>query len=332
MVFDYLVVGAGFAGSVCAERLAHAGRRVLIVEQRDHIGGNAYDRYDAHGILVSVYGAHCFHTNSRNVFDYLSRFTSWRPYVHRVLSSVNGQLVPVPINLTTLEAFGGDEAAARAAIVEPYTRKQWGLEPSALAPQVLARIKTRANRDDRYFADIYQAMPAHGYTRLFERLLAHENIHLLLQTRYQDVRAVIPHKALIYTGPIDEYFDHCCGALPYRSARFTFETHETERMQPVAVINYPGAHVPYTRVAEFKHLTGQRHHSTTLAYEFPQATGDPYWPIPTAHTAALAEQYRALAASTSNIWFCGRLGSYLYVNMDQAVAQALALTARLLSA
>ena len=165
--FDYLIVGAGFAGSVCAERLAAVGRTVLLIDQRAHVGGNAYDYYDDAGILVHKYGAHVFHTNSEAVFNYLSRFTEWRPYEHRVLSYVDGQLLPVPINQTTLEAFGGDEAAAKRAMIEPYTRKQWGEAAAHLAPTVLARIQTRANRDDRYFTDRFQAIPEQGYTRLF---------------------------------------------------------------------------------------------------------------------------------------------------------------------
>lgn len=338
--FDYLIVGAGFAGSVCAERLASAGKSVLVIDQRAHIGGNAYDHYDDAGILVHRYGPHIFHTNSSDVFAYLSAFTEWRPYEHRVLASVGDQLLPVPINRTTLRAFGGDEELAKAAIIYPYTRKQWGCEPEDLDPSVLARVKTRDSEDDRYFTDTYQAMPAHGYTRLFERLLAHPNIKILLKTSHREVIAPVNgavHLCLtnfgtIYTGPIDEYFDHRFGRLPYRSAVFQFCTIGKPQAQVVAVVNVPDRdRGPHTRITEFKHLTGQVHPKTTIAFEHPRSTGDPFWPIPTPANAALYKQYKALADRTPGVHFVGRLGTYQYLNIDQVVAQALKLSARLLS-
>ena len=336
--FDYLIVGAGFAGSVCAERLAAAGRTVLLVDKRAHVGGNAYDYYDDAGILVHKYGAHIFHTNSQDVVDYLSHFTEWRPYTHRVLSSVNGQLLPVPINQTTLEAFGGDLAAAQAAMVTPYTRKQWGEHAAELAPTVLARIKPRQNRDDRYFTDTFQCMPAQGYTRLFERMLSHPNIRILLKTTWDDVVPLVtgggrflPTTHVIYTGPIDEFFDYICGRLPYRSAEFQFCTmRNDERHQPVGVVNYPSPSIPYTRVIEFKHLTGQRHPDTTIAMEFPRGTGEPYWPVPTVASAAVYRQYAELAAGVDHVHFLGRLGTYQYYDIHQVVAQALTLSRRLI--
>lgn len=330
--FDYLVVGAGFAGSVIAEQLASWGKTVLVVDQRAHLGGNAYDQYDDAGILVHKYGPHVFHTNSDQVFSYLSRFTGWRPYEHRVLASVTGELVPVPINLTTLAAFEGDEALAKACIIESYTRKQWGCASSELDPAVLARVKTRHSSDDRYFLDKHQAMPVHGYTRLFERLLAHPNIKILLKTSYRELLACGDGPPrVIYTGPIDEFFDYRCGRLPYRSASFAFRTLDYERVLPAAVVNYPMNHA-YTRVTEFKQLTGQRHPRTTIAYEFPRAVGDPFWPVPKPANAALYAEYQQLAAQLRpRVHFVGRLATYKYLNMDQVVGQALAVAKTLIT-
>jgi UDP-galactopyranose mutase len=360
MVFDYLIVGAGFAGSVLAERLAAgSGKQVLVVDRRSHIGGNAYDHYDDHGILVHKYGPHIFHTNSREVFDYLSRFTGWRQYQHKVLASVDGQLVPIPINLDTINKLYGLNLdsfemekflASRAEQKEQvrtsedvvvskvgrelyekffrnYTRKQWGLDPSELDAQVTARVPTRTNRDDRYFTDAYQAMPKHGFTRLFQNLLDHPNIKVLLQTDYREVKDVIPYRELIFTGPVDEYFDYQYGRLPYRCLEFKHETHNVAQYQPVAVVNYPNDYA-FTRVTEFKFLTGQEHPKTSIVYEYPQAEGDPYYPIPRKENAELYRQYQALA-DESGVHFVGRLATYKYYNMDQVVAQALTLYARL---
>jgi UDP-galactopyranose mutase len=327
--FDYLVVGAGFAGSVCARQLADGGKRVLVIEQRDHVGGNAYDEVNEDGILVHKYGAHIFHTNSPRVFEYLSRFTRWRSYDHCVLSSVGTKLVPMPINLTTLDAFDGDEAGARAALIEPYTRKQWGPYADRLAPSVLARIATRDNRDHRYFTDAYQVMPLHGYTHLFRRLLDHPNILVKTQTRFEPIMCA-DFPRLIWSGPIDQFFGYCYGRLPYRSATFSWKTFNFDRFQQVGVVNYPDERVPYTRIIEFKHLTGQRHQRTTIAIEQPSAEGEPFWPVPTAETARVAAQYKALAAETPQVSFLGRLGSYQYFDMHHVVAQALTLSARLL--
>ena len=355
-MFDYLVVGAGFAGATVAERLAaDAGKKVLICDRRPHIGGNAYDHYDESGILVHKYGPHIFHTNSREVYDYLSRFTDWRPYQHRVLASVDGQLLPIPINLNTVNRMYGTNltsfqvgeffrsvAQPRAQIrtsedviiskVGPelyekffrnYTRKQWGLDPSELDAAVIARVPVRTNCDDRYFTDIYQVMPLHGYTRMFERMLAHPNIMVLLNADYREVRQVIPHGEVICTGPIDEFFDYRFGKMPYRSLEFKFETRDVTVAQQAPVINYPNENA-YTRVTEFKYLTGQKHHKTTLVYEFPQAEGDPYYPIPRPENQQIYRQYQALAGQTPGVHFLGRLGTYKYYNMDQCVAQALA--------
>jgi UDP-galactopyranose mutase len=360
-VFDYLIVGAGFAGSVLAERLARgSGKRVLLCDKRPHVGGNAYDHYDDAGVLVHRYGPHIFHTGSREVFDYLSRFTEWRAYQHRVQAWVDGQLVPIPINLDTvnrlyglrltsleLEAFFAQRAEHRERIrtsedvivskvgrelyekfFRNYTRKQWGLDPSELDAAVTARIPVRTNRDDRYFTDAFQAMPLHGYTRMFERMLDHPNIKILLNTDHREIEREIPHEEVIYTGPIDAYFDHRYGALPYRSLEFRFETAHRSVYQAAPVINYPNDYA-YTRVTEFKHLTGQEHAKTTVVYEHPKAEGDPYYPIPRRENAELYRKYEALAAETRGVHFVGRLATYRYYNMDQVIAQALTLYARL---
>src|SRR5688500_2194061 len=362
--FDYLIVGAGFAGSVLAERLARVlGLRVLLVDRRPHIGGNAYDRYDDHGVLIHPYGPHIFHTNSAEIFDYLSQFTAWRPYQHRVLASVDGQLVPLPINLDTVNRLYGlnlssfemekwlESVAEKKDSIKTsedvvvskvgrdlynkffrgYTRKQWGLDPSELDASVTARVPTRTNRDDRYFADTFQAMPASGYTRMFERMLRHPNIKVMLNTDYRELVEVIPWQRMIYTGPIDEFFNHRYGRLPYRSLAFDHVNLPQERFQDVATVNYPNDYA-YTRITEFKHITGQRHPTTSIVYEYPRADGDPYYPVPRAENAALYERYQAEAERLTDVTFVGRLATYRYYNMDQVVGQALAAFKRIAKA
>jgi UDP-galactopyranose mutase len=360
-MFDYLIVGAGFAGSVLAERLARgAGKRVLLVDRRPHIGGNAYDCYNDAGILIHKYGPHIFHTNSREVFEYLSGFTRWRPYEHKVQASVDGQLVPIPINLDTINRLYGlnltsrDMEAFLASVAEPresirtsedvvvsrvgrelyekffrgYTRKQWGLDPSQLDSMVTARVPVRTNRDARYFADTYQAMPLYGYTRMFENMLDHRNIKILLNCDYREVIDDVEYDKMIYTGPVDEFFDYRYGKLPYRSLEFDFQTVDREWVQPVAVINYPNEHL-YTRVTEFKHLTGQENPKSTLVYEYPQDEGDPYYPVPRPENAEIYKKYQALAETATGVHFVGRLATYKYYNMDQVVAQSLTTYARI---
>jgi UDP-galactopyranose mutase len=361
--YDYVIVGAGFAGSVLAERLAAgSGKRVLLCDRRNHVGGNAFDHLNVAGILVHKYGPHIFHTNSDQIVDYLSRFTAWRPYEHRVLAAVGERRVPMPINRTTLNALYDlelrDEAAAQAFLqaraepVDPirtsrdvvinqvgtalyrtffegYTRKQWGLDPSELDKSVTSRVPTRTSTDDRYFLDSFQAMPLHGYTAMFENMIDHDNIDLELGVDFKDLYAGELAPRTIYTGPIDEYFGHRFGALPYRSLQFRHETLHQRRFQPVAVVNYPDEAVPYTRITEYKHLTGQVHHQTSISYETAQADGDPYYPIPRPENAALYKRYAALADEHPEVSFVGRLGTYRYYNMDQVVGQALATYRRL---
>jgi UDP-galactopyranose mutase len=356
--YDYLIVGAGFAGSILAERLANEhDARVLLIDRRNHIGGNAYDELDEAGILYHKYGPHIFHTNSEQVVDYLSQFTEWRPYEHRVLAQVRGQLVPIPINRTTLNMLFNagletdDDAAeflaSRAEPVEDirtsedvvvnaigrelyelffhgYTLKQWGVDPSQLDKQVTQRIPTRTNTDDRYFGDTFQAMPKDGYTAMFERMTANPRIEKMLGTDYRDVRGRVDADHIIFTGPIDEYFDFRFGKLPYRSLRFDHRTLDQEQFQPTAVVNYPSPETPYTRISEYKHLTGQTHPKTSITYEYPAAEGDPYYPIPRPENQELFKRYEALADATPGVTFVGRLATYRYYNMDQIVGQALA--------
>ena len=355
-MFDWLIVGAGFAGSVLAERLAsQRGEKVVVVDRRHHVGGNAYDLYNDAGLLIHQYGPHIFHTNSRPILDYLSKFTAWRPYEHRVLGEVDGMLVPIPINLDTVNwlyelSLTSDELtswlAARAEKVDKietsedvvvsvvgrelyekffqgYTRKQWGLDPSQLDKSITARVPIRTDRDDRYFTDTYQCMPAQGYTRMFATMLDQPNISVLLGSDFRDVAASIPHKRVIYTGPIDQYFDFRFGRLPYRSLRFDHETLNTEWAQQTGTINFPQSE-EYTRISEYKHMTGQQHPLTAITREYPAAAGDPYYPILHPESAAMFKRYETLAMATPDVWFVGRLATFRYYNMDQVTGQALA--------
>ena len=360
-MFDFLIVGAGFAGAVAADRLARVcGKRVMVVDKRPHVAGNAYDHKDAAGILVHRYGPHIFHTNSAEIFDYLSMFTEWRPYEHRVLASVDGKLVPVPINLDTVNLLTGknlnseelesyfssvaervpeirtseDVVVSRVGrqlyekLFRGYTRKQWGLDPSQLDSAVTARIPVRTDRDDRYFTDTYQAMPKQGFTEMFEKMLDHPNIEVVVGTDYRELAKTVSYREMIYSGPVDEFFDYRFGKLPYRSLEFKHETLNVEKLQPVAVVNYPNDQ-EFTRVTEFKQLTGQTHAKTSIVYEFPKSEGDPYYPIPRPENAAKYAQYQELASKLANIHFTGRLATYKYYNMDQVVGQSLALCARI---
>lgn len=360
-MFDYLIVGAGLAGATMAERLAtQCGKKVLLVDKRNHVGGNTYDYFNADGILVHKYGPHIFHTNSREVFDYLGNFTAWRPYEHRVLASVDGMLVPIPINLNTINQLYGlnlnseqvDEFLASKAekktsirtsedvvvskvgrelyekFFQGYTLKQWNLDPSELDASVTARIPTRNNKDNRYFTDKYQAMPLAGYTKMFENMLNHPNIKVMLNTDYKEIVKEVDFGKMIYTGPIDYFFDYHYGKLPYRSLEFKFETIESESYQATGTVNYPNEHA-YTRVTEFKYLTGQKHPKTSVVFEYPKDSGDPYYPVPRPENAELYKKYQLLANQTPGVYFVGRLATYKYYNMDQVVAQALTLFKRI---
>ena len=354
-MFDYLIVGAGFAGSVLAERLANgSGKSVLICDKRPHIAGNAYDHNNDAGLLIHKYGPHIFHTNSKDVFDYLSQFTEWREYQHRVLASVDGMNVPIPINLDTINKLYGLNLSAKECkeffeehrehrepvktsedvvinavghdlyekFFRGYTQKQWGLDPSELDASVTARVPTRTNRDARYFTDHYQAMPKHGFTRMFENLLDSPRIKIMLNCDYREIIDEIRCREMIYTGPVDSFFDYRYGKLPYRSLEFKHETHDVEVFQEAPVVNYP-QNQPYTRTTEFKYLTGQTHQKTSIVYEYPQAEGDPYYPIPRPENAEIYAKYKALADAEKGVHFVGRLATYKYYNMDQIVAQAL---------
>ena len=352
---DVLVVGAGFSGSVVAERLAAHGLKVLVIDKRPHVGGNAYDAPDSHGVLIHPYGPHIFHTNGIRIAEYLSQFTDWRFYEHRVRAKVGEQLVPIPINIDTVNRVYGltlDESTIQSfydSVREPrspvrtsedvvlnavgrdlyekffrgYTRKQWGLDPSELSAQVTARIPTRTDRDDRYFTDEFQHMPLDGYTRMFERMLDHRNIRVEVGTDYFAMRNRVKAKHVVYTGPIDAYFDYCFGRLPYRSIRFEHEhVPSTPQYQDVGVVNFPSDY-DYTRITEFKHLTGQVHSGTSIVREFPCDEGDPYYPVPRPENEVRFKQYEALAKNTSDVSFVGRLAQYRYYNMDQCVGAAL---------
>lgn len=358
MKYDYLIVGAGFSGAVLAERLAsQRNKTCLLVDRRLHIGGNSRDCVNSDGVLIHSYGPHYFRTNSDRVIAYLSQFTEWNPFEYKILSSSRGQLWQFPINLNTFEQWLGRGSTSeemqevfdemRSKIDSPsnseevilsqvgrrfyemffmnYTRKQWGRDASKLDPSVCGRIPIRTNRDDRYFSDKFQALPACGYTAMFQKMLDHPSITVKLGTDFRDVRKQVQFKHLIFTGPVDEYFDHCLGRLPYRSLRFEHETLHQEFYQPVVQVNYPNDH-DYTRIVEIKHATGQKIPLTTIVREYPQEHGagrEPYYPIPAPDSRALYQRYAELSAMEKNVSFVGRLATYKYYNMDQVVAAAL---------
>jgi UDP-galactopyranose mutase len=361
MKVDYLVVGAGFAGCTVAERIAtQFNKKVLLVEQRNHIGGNAYDFYNEDGILVQKYGPHIFHTNSVKVWRYLSKYTDWNGYVHRVLANVKGKEVYLPINLDTMERLYDRRFSpkqlenyfqvkrikidriknSRDVVVSQvgedlyelffknYTKKQWGVYPDELEPQVTSRLPVRLNRDTRYFSDKYQGVPKYGYTRMFEKMLDDKNIHILLNTDYKETINSIKFKTMIFTGPIDYFFDFKYGKLPYRSLDFKFKTLNMEKFQDAAVVNYPNEH-KYTRITEYKHFYFQKHDKTTICYEYPKSEGDPYYPIPAPDYQEIYLKYKKQADKLKNVYFIGRLAEYRYLNMDQVVNEALKIFERI---
>lgn len=357
--FDYLIVGAGYAGAVLAERLAsQRGARCLVIDRRAHIAGNSHDHYDAAGVLLHTYGPHYFRTNSDRIRAYLSQFTEWHAVEYQILSWAEGRYWQFPINLNTFEQLIGRPSTSeemertlaewRVPIAEPqnsedvivsqvgqrlyemffknYTRKQWKRDPRDLDASVCGRIPVRTNRDNRYLSEKFQALPKEGYTAMFRKILAHPNIEVRLETDYRTARTQVRYKHLIYTGPIDEYFDHCYGPLPYRSLRFEPETLPQEYFQPAMQVNYPNEH-DFTRIVELKHATGQKLPVTTIVREYPEDFGpgrEPYYPIPAPDARALYEKYAARAEQESGVSFVGRLATYRYYNMDQVVGMALA--------
>ncbi|GJQ48158.1 MAG: UDP-galactopyranose mutase [Candidatus Kuenenia stuttgartiensis] len=361
MKFEYLIVGAGFAGCTLAERIAtQHNKKVLLVEQRNHIGGNTYDDYNDDGILIQKYGPHIFHTNSKEVWDYLCQFTEWNNYVHRVIAKVNGKEVYLPISLDTMEQlynrnFTPEELEnyfnehrikideiknSRDVVVSQvgeelynlffknYTKKQWGVYPEELDAQVTKRLPVRSNRDTRYFTDTWQGIPKYGYTKMFEKMLDNKNIHILLNTDYKEIIASVKFDKLIFTGPIDYFFDYMHGKLPYRSLDFRFETLNTEKYQNAAVVNFPNDH-DYTRITEFKHFYFQKHEQTTICFEYPKDDGEPYYPVPMPVCQEIYIKYKKEADKLKNVYFIGRLAEYRYLNMDQVILEALKLFERL---
>ncbi len=338
-----------------AERLAtRLGASVLLIDRRPHLGGNTHDAVWRDGIRHHAYGPHIFHTNSERVVEYLSQFTQWRPYEHKVLSRVRGQLVPIPINRSTINrlygrsldssgvaAFLAERAEAFARIdnsellirsrvgrelyelfFRGYTRKQWGRDPAELDATVCGRIPVRIDDDDRYFSDRFQAMPVRGFTEMVRRMVARDGIDIELGLTYREAIDAVRARHVIFTGPIDEYFGFRYGKLPYRSLRFEFETHAQQRYQAAACINEPDECVPFTRTTEYAYLT-EPAERTVVSREYPSASGDPYYPIPCAESRALYARYARLAALQPNVTFAGRLAEYRYYNMDQVVASAL---------
>ncbi len=355
MKFKYVVVGAGLAGLTMAERIANVlDEKVLVIEKRNHIGGNIYDSYNEDGILIHNYGPHIFHTNDKGVYEYLSAFTKWRDFWHRVLTYVDGNLVPMPITVETvnklynlnLNCFEVEDFLKQQAetieeiktskdvalskvgrdiyekIFETYTKKQWGIDPAELDTSVIARIPIRLNRDTRYFSDKYQGMPAHGYTKMCENMVRNKNIKLLLNTDYKEIIGDISYETLIYTGAADEYYDYKFGRLAYRSINFVFETYDREEYQEAPVVNYPNDY-DFTRITEFKKLSGQENKKTTICKEFPTSEGEPYYPFPTKDCKAQYALYEEEINKEKQVIFLGRLAEYRYYNMDAVVRRAL---------
>lgn len=364
MIYDYLIVGAGFAGSVIAERIAsQLDKKILVIDRREHIGGNCFDFFDDYGICIHKYGPHAFHTNSKKVWDYLSKFTFWTPYEHKVLAVIDGEKVPIPFNFNSIEMLFPKNYAEKIIsllkirfgenikvpilklkqennkdlkfladfiydnVFLGYTQKQWGLKPEELDYSVTSRVPIFIGRDNRYFYDKYQAIPKDGYTKLFENILNHKNIEILLNTDFNQVKKDLKFKKLVFTGPIDNFFDYLFGELPYRSLSFDFKNLQQEYFQEVAQVNYPNNY-EWTRITEFKHFLNKQEMSTTIAYEYPQKfiknINEPYYPIPRKENE---EQYKKYLSETkkieNSVIFIGRLAEYKYFNMDEIVGNAL---------
>jgi UDP-galactopyranose mutase len=363
--YDWLIVGAGFTGATLAERIAsQLGQKVLVIDQRDHIAGNAFDAPEADGLLVHRYGPHIFHTNSDAVWNYLSGFTAWRPYFHKVLGHIDGQFVPLPFNINSIETIFPQKLAQDiiGALVDDigfnqrvpilkllesdrpelkliadyvfekvfknYTLKQWGLLPTELNAGVTARVPIAISRDDRYFTDRFQAMPRDGYTAMFKRMLDHPNIDVQLSTPWNPSFPDVADR-MIFTGPIDAYFGEAHGPLPYRSLRFDFVREAKRHYQPVGTVNYPNE-FEFTRITEQKYLSDHQSDDTLLVFEYPEAyvpgVNDPYYPILNDASQSLLNRYTDDAKDIADrVLFAGRLADYCYYNMDQACARALSL-------
>jgi len=357
---DILIIGAGISGSVLAERYANSGKKILLLEKRDHIGGNCYDYLDENGIRVSKYGAHLFHTNFEEVWKYVNQFSEWYPWEHKVLAKVDGKLVNIPINISTVNQIfrltiktevemkewleanrvkienpsNGKEAVISKVgnvlyekMFRHYTKKQWDKYPEELDASVLNRIPVRTNTDDRYFSDKYQALPLGGYTQLFENLLSHPNIEVRLNTDYFDVKETIGgFEQIFYTGPIDRFFSFKHSVehkLEYRSINFVSETVNKEFFQENSVINYPGMEVDFTRIVEYKHFGNQKSEKTTIVKEYTTNEGEPYYPVLNDRNREIYNKYKLEAEKHPQIHFVGRLANYKYFNMDEAFKNAL---------
>jgi len=374
-MFEFIVVGPGFAGSVIAERIANVlNKKVLIIEKRNHIGGNCYDYRDENNIIVHKYGPHIFHTDYKEVFDYLSNFTDWHIYHHKVLAFVDGKKIPLPFNLNSIYEVFPQELAERLEvkliekygygtkipilellkeedqdlrflanyvyekIYKNYTMKQWGLKPEEISPQVTARVPIYVSRDNRYFTDKYQVIPKDGYTKIFERMLNHPNIKIMLNTDFKEVISIdFENKKiyflgqefkgkLIFTGMIDELFNFKYGFLPYRSLDLRFETIEQEYYQEAPVVNYPNDY-DFTRITEFKHIHPVKSDKTTILKEYPKAyqpnVDIPYYPVFTKENQELYNKYKEEADKFENLVLVGRLAEYRYYDMDDVVKRAL---------
>ncbi len=353
---DYLIVGAGITGITAANILANKNKKVVVLEKREHIGGNCYDCYNDDGILIHLYGPHIFHTQHKDVWDYLSQFTDWLPYIHKVKTWVDGKYISFPINIVTFEELFGRPFSSESVVkwiqsekveipeiknaedmvisrmgrtiyeklFKNYTIKQWGVDAKNLSPEITARIPIRLNREDAFFTDLFQGMPSEGYTAMFNKMLEHENITLITGTDYKSLVGDIHYDKMIFTGPVDEYFDFKFGYLPYRGINFKFKTYDEEKKLPVAVVNYPNDY-EYTRATEFKHMTFQKHPKTTVCTEVPASVQIelgktvPSYPILNENSKIEYLKYKSEIDKLENVAFMGRLGSFQYLNMDICV-------------
>jgi len=361
-MYDIVIIGAGISGCVLAERYASMDKKVLVIEKRNHIAGNCFDYIDENNILVSLYGAHLFHTNHEMVWDYVNRFGDWYKWEHKVLATVDNQLVPIPVNITTVnklfdlsittekematwleentekynEPSNGKEAALNRVgpvlyekMFRHYTKKQWDKYPEELDASVLNRIPVRTNNDDRYFTDKYQALPKGGYTKIFAKMLDNPNITVKLETDYFDIKeTIMGYEKLFYTGPVDRFFDFKFSLqekLEYRSINFIFESVDTEYFQENSVVNYPGLDTEFTRIIEYKHFGNQKAEKTTIVREYTVDEGDPYYPVPNKRNQEIYDRYKKETEKLTNVYFVGRLANYKYFNMDEAFKNALEL-------